>query len=172
MRIQRLARDLVTYAKPTGARTEPVDLAGVVEEAARLAKPALKETSAVVERVVEAVPLVEANRPSLVQVLVNLIRNAAQAVQPGGRVRIALVPAGDAGEKVRLSVTDDGAGMTPEESAKAFEPFYTTRPGIGIGLGLPIVQGIVERHGGSLELVSTPGKGTTVTVTLPVKRET
>lgn len=167
LRIQRLARDLVTYAKPTGARTEPVDLEGVLDEAARLSKPALKETSAVVERVIEAVPPVEGNRPSLVQVFVNLIRNAAQAVQPGGRVRLALEPKG---EKVKVTVSDDGAGMPPEEAARAFEPFYTTRPGVGIGLGLPIVQGIVDRHGGKVELTTAPGQGTTVTVTLPVKR--
>jgi len=168
MRIQRLARDLVTYAKPTGARTEPVDLEGVLDEAARLSKPALKESSAVVERVILPAPPVEGNRPSLVQVFVNLIRNASQAVQPGGRVRLALEPVGD---RVKVTVSDDGAGMPPEEAARAFEPFYTTRPGIGIGLGLPIVQGIVDRHGGKVELTTTPGQGTTVTVTLPVKRE-
>jgi signal transduction histidine kinase len=61
--------------------------------------------------------------------------------------------------------------MTPEEVARAFEPFYTTRPGVGIGLGLPIVQGIVERHGGTVEVQSEPGRGTSVTVTLPVKKE-
>jgi PAS domain S-box-containing protein len=168
LRIQRLARDLVTYAKPTGAHTEPVDLAGVLEEAARLAKPALKESDAVVEKAIMAVPPVEGNRPSLVQVFVNLIRNAAQATTAGGRVRLTLEPAS---EGVKASVGDDGAGMTPEEAARAFEPFYTTRPGVGIGLGLPIVQGIVKRHGGTVELRSEPGRGTTVTVTLPVKLE-
>jgi len=168
-RIQRLARDLVTYAKPTGGRTEPVELAGVLEEAARLAKPALKESSAMVERDVGEVPPVEGNRPSLVQVFVNLIRNAAQAVPAGGRVKLSLERVG--GEKVRVVVADDGAGMAPDAAAHAFEPFYTTRPGVGIGLGLPIVQGIVERHGGTVVLETVPGKGTTVTVTLPVKRD-
>jgi PAS domain S-box-containing protein len=168
LRIQRLARDLVTYAKPTGARTEPVDLAGVLEEAARLAKPALKESSAVVEQEIEVVPPVEANRPSLVQVFVNLIRNAAQATPSGGRLRLGLRVVGD---RVRATVADEGAGMSSDEAARAFEPFYTTRTGIGIGLGLPIVQGIVERHGGTVELDTEPGRGTTVTVALPVKRE-
>jgi len=167
-RIQRLARDLVTYAKPTGGRTEPVEMAGVLEEAARLAKPALKESSAVVERDLEEVPPIEGNRPSLVQVFVNLIRNAAQAVPAGGRVKLSMHRSG---EKVRVVVADDGAGMDLDAAGHAFEPFYTTRPGVGIGLGLPIVQGIVERHGGKVELETVPGKGTTVTVTLPVKRD-
>ena len=60
--------------------------------------------------------------------------------------------------------------MDAETARRAFEPFFTTRPGVGIGLGLPIVQGIVERHGGKVELESEPGRGTGVTVTLPVRR--
>jgi PAS domain S-box-containing protein len=163
-RIQRLARDLVTYAKPSGGRTEPVELGGVVEESVRLAKPALKEQSAVLVKQLEPVPVVEGNRPSLVQVLVNLVTNAAQAVDEGGNVTIQL---GAAGTRVRLTVRDDGAGMAPDIAARAFEPFFTTRPGVGIGLGLAIVQGIVARHGGTVELDTAPGRGTTVTVLLP-----
>jgi two-component system, NtrC family, sensor kinase len=165
-RIQRLARDLVTYAKPSGARTEPVDLASVLEEAARLAKPSLKDVSAVLVKRFAPAPQVEGNRSSLVHVFVNLMRNAAQAVAEGGRVTLAI----DAdGEAVKVAVQDDGNGMPPEVASRAFEPFFTTRPGVGIGLGLPIVQGIVERHGGKVALESAEGHGTTVTVTLPVR---
>jgi PAS domain S-box-containing protein len=167
LRIQRLARDLVAYARPAGARTEPVELAGVLEEAARLAKPALKESSAVLEKAFDEVPVIEGSRPALVQVFVNLVTNAAQAIARGGRVRLRL----QAGDGVaRVVVEDDGEGMPEEVSRRAFEPFFTTRTGIGIGLGLPIVLGIVERHGGAVALETAPGKGTAVTVTLPVKR--
>jgi PAS domain S-box-containing protein len=165
-RIQRLARDLVAYARPAGARTEPVELAGVIEEAARLAKPALKERAAFLEKRVLPSPPVEGSRASLVQVVVNLVTNAARAVPDGGHVTVSLAP--DGGE-VRLVVEDDGAGMAPEVAARAFEPFFTTRPAQGIGLGLPIVQGIVERHGGTVALETAPGKGTKVRVTLPVR---
>ncbi|HET8540512.1 MAG TPA: ATP-binding protein [Anaeromyxobacter sp.] len=167
LRIQRLARDLVSYARPAGAHTEPVELAPVLDEAARLAKPALKDRSAVLERVFEDVPPVEASRPALVQVFVNLVTNAAQASPPGGRVTLRL--GRDAGE-VKVVVEDEGAGMEPEVERRAFEPFFTTRPGVGIGLGLPIVQGIVERHGGRVALATAPGEGTRVTVTLPMQR--
>jgi PAS domain S-box-containing protein len=165
-RIQRLARDLVAYARPAGARLEAVDLAGVIEEAARLAKPALKERSAFLEKHVVPAPPVEGSRASLVQVVVNLVTNAARAVPEGGHVTVFLAAEG---RSVRLTVEDDGPGMPVEVAARAFEPFFTTRPAQGIGLGLPIVQGIVERHGGAVALDTGPGKGTRVSVTLPVK---
>jgi two-component system, NtrC family, sensor kinase len=167
-RIQRLARDLVAYARPAGARTEPVELAGVLDEAARLAKPALKATAGVLERELREVPLIEGSRPALVQVFVNLVTNAARALRPGGRVKLRCAPGGDG--EVRVEVEDDGVGMEPEVERRAFEPFFTTRPSAGIGLGLPIVRGIVERHGGRVELETALGKGTRVTVRLPVKR--
>jgi PAS domain S-box-containing protein len=167
LRIQRLARDLVAYARPAGARFEPVDVAGVLDEAARLAKPALKESDAALEKLYEQVPAVEGSRPALVQVFVNLVTNAAQAVRAGGRIALRL----DAADgRVRVAVEDEGAGMDAETSRRAFEPFFTTRPGVGIGLGLPIVQGIVERHGGTVALDTSPGRGTAVTVTLPVRQ--
>jgi two-component system, NtrC family, sensor kinase len=165
-RIQRLARDLVAYARPAGARTEPVELAGVIEEAARLAKPALKEHGAFLDTRVAPAPPVEGSRASLVQVVVNLVTNAAQAVADGGHVSVTLAPEG---RSVRLTVEDDGAGMPSDVAGRAFEPFFTTRPARGIGLGLPIVQGIVERHGGTVALDTAPGKGTRVNVVLPVK---
>jgi PAS domain S-box-containing protein len=166
-RIQRLARDLVAYARPAGARVEPVELAGVVEEAARLAKPALKDQRARLEQRVEAVPPVEGSRSSLVQVVVNLVTNAAQATPDGGTVKVTL---GREGERVRLVVEDEGPGMPPEVASRAFEPFFTTRPARGIGLGLPIVQGIVERHGGTVSVDTAEGRGTRVSVTLPAAR--
>jgi PAS domain S-box-containing protein len=195
-RIQRLARDLVAYAHPTGAKTEAVDLGQVIEEAARLAKPVLKETEAVLERRLNPAPPVEGNRASLVQVALALVTNAAQAISRGGRIRLAVEAVGATttgaagatgtigtigvtgttgttgatGGEVKLVVTDDGAGMPPEVAARAFEPFFTTKTGIGIGLGLPIVAGIVERHGGTVALETAPGKGTTVTVSLPARR--
>lgn len=170
LRIQRLARDLVAYAQPGGTRTQALELAAVVDEALRLAKPALKEANAAVVRRFERVPAVEGNRASLTQVFVNLVTNAAQAVGAKGEgtivVAIARAPDG-----VVATVEDSGEGLAAEARARAFEPFFTTRPGRGIGLGLPIVQGIVQRHGGAIALAAAPGGGTRVTVTLPVKRE-
>jgi PAS domain S-box-containing protein len=168
LRIQRLARDLTSYARPSGARIEPCSLTDVIEEAERMVKPTLKEGNASVRRRFEEVPEVEGNRASLVQVFVNLIANAAQAMKAGGgTVDLALTRDG---ARVRAVVADDGTGMPPEVEARLFEPFFTTRPGLGIGLGLPIVSGIVQRHGGTIAIATAPDRGTVVTLTLPVKR--
>lgn len=166
-RIQKLTRDLTAYARGGSSKPEPVDLAPLLDQAARMCKPALKETNAEVERAFAEVPQVEASKASLVQCFVNLITNAAQAIPPsGGKIRLGLAPVLG---RVVVTVEDSGAGMTPEVLARAFEPFYTTRPGRGIGLGLATARGIVERYGGSIGIESAPGKGTTVTMSLPAR---
>jgi signal transduction histidine kinase len=164
-RIQRLTRDLTAYARPAGGPPQPLDLAPLLEQAVRMCKPALKEANAVVQQEVTPVPWVEGSRAALVQCVVNLVTNAAQALRGGGTVRIGLAEVGD---HAVITVADDGAGMTPDVLARAFEPFFTTRAGRGIGLGLGTARGIVERHGGTISLKSAPGQGTTVTVRLPL----
>jgi two-component system NtrC family sensor kinase len=165
-RIQRLARDLVTYARPGGAAGELLDLGPVVDEAIRMAAPALDESGATLSREGEGLHVVEGTRAGLTQVAVALVTNAAQAVARGGQIRVTL---GREGDEVVLTVADQGSGMTPDVEARAFEPFFTTRPGLGIGLGLPIVHGIVERLGGRIALRTETGRGTTVTVRLPAR---
>ena len=166
-RIQRLTRDLTAYARPGGGPPETLDLAPLLDQAARMCKPALKEASADVERDIRPVPFVDGSRSALVQCFVNLISNAAQALRGGGTVRLGLAEA--AGRAV-VTVKDDGTGMSGEVLARAFEPFFTTRTGRGIGLGLATARSIVERHGGTITLESGIGRGTTVTVLLPLSR--
>jgi PAS domain S-box-containing protein len=165
-RILKLARDLTTYARPSAAKPEPVDLATLLDQAALMCKPALKEADAQVARAFQPVPQVVGARAALVQALVNVIANGAQALARGGHLTLGLSAAGG---RVLVTVADDGAGMAPEVLARAFEPFFTTKSGKGIGLGLPIARGIVERHGGSITLHSEAGKGTTVIVSLPAR---
>jgi signal transduction histidine kinase len=165
-RIQRFSRDLIAYARPPQEKVESVDLASVLEQAAQMCEPALRAAGARVERRLEGVPAVRGVRGSLLQVFVNLVTNAAHALEPvGGMVTLELAAAG---EGVAARVRDDGPGMAPEVKRRAFEPFFTTKPnGKGSGLGLSIVQGIVARHGGSVSVESELGAGTTFTVTLP-----
>ena len=97
------------------------------------------------------------------QLFLNLLLNAAQALDPGAMAGIELT-AGDG--RVCVSVWDRGTGMPPHVMDRVFEPFYSTSPE-GTGLGLPIARRIAQAHGGELEIESTPGSGTVVRVSLP-----
>ena len=103
------------------------------------------------------------------QVLVNLLTNAAQALGPaGGTIRVG---ARERADGVEMYVADDGPGIPPEVLPRIFDPFFTTKDvGEGSGLGLSIVHGIVDRHGGRIDVESAPGKGTTFRVLFPTRR--
>ena len=109
--------------------------------------------------------LVVADFNQLVQVFINLMINAIQAMNEGCKLTIRTSQDGD---WVRVSVHDTGCGIPPENMDKLFTPFFTTRDEVkGVGLGLAISYGIVERHGGRIEVQSEVGKGSTFTVVLP-----
>jgi signal transduction histidine kinase len=100
-------------------------------------------------------------------VIVNLCSNAIQAMPRGGHLHVGLERSGDS---LILSVEDTGVGMTEEVQRRLFTPFFTTKEvGEGSGLGLSVVHGIVTAHGGTVHVSSSPGVGTTVTVTLPAE---
>ena len=114
------------------------------------------------------VPEIECQPGQLNQVFMNLLTNAIQAIEGEGEIRIAADRVGDG---VRIAIHDSGAGMSAEVRTRIFEPFFTTKPvGVGTGLGLSITFGIVERHGGKVEVESEPGEGTTFTLTLPLEQ--
>ena len=101
------------------------------------------------------------------QVLRSLIQNACEAVGPGGQVKVRTRAEG---AQLVLEVTDNGPGIAPDDLAKNFSPFFSTKPGSGRGLGLPIVQIVVARAGGTVEVNSVPKVETMFRVTLPVPR--
>jgi signal transduction histidine kinase len=104
------------------------------------------------------------NPEKLLQVVLNLIRNAIQATREGGRIRIGV---SRRGARVLLEIEDDGAGIHPEHLSQIWEPFFSTKGDAGTGLGLGICRRIVEEHGGQITVQSQPGKGATFTVELP-----
>ena len=118
------------------------------------------------------VPMVRADADGVQQLALNLLRNALDATEPGGRVVVRVVPAeltladGRVAPAVRFVFQDTGHGMGPEARARAFEPFFTTRAR-GAGLGLAVVKGIVDEHGGRIDVRSEEGRGTTFVVELP-----
>ena len=115
-------------------------------------------------------PPVEGDPRALNQVFLNLLKNAAEAFEgPGGTVWVS---AETRENEIQVKFRDDGPGVPPDVRARIFQPFFTTKgAGKGSGLGLSISRRIVAEHGGSLELSSEPGQGTTFTVTLPFQGE-
>jgi PAS domain S-box-containing protein len=108
-----------------------------------------------------------ADRNLLETVLLILLSNAADAIQPGGEIRVRCSPL--PGTRAEIAVSDTGTGIAPSDLARIFEPFYTTKePGKGTGLGLAIARNFVTEHGGSIRIESQPGKGTTAFIDLPL----
>jgi CheY-like chemotaxis protein/anti-sigma regulatory factor (Ser/Thr protein kinase) len=147
-----------------------VSLPGLVEQVIALTQPKWKNEAQrdgrtiVVEADLQPVPLVAANETELREALTNLIFNAVDAMPTGGTITVRTAPSGD---DVLLEVIDTGIGMTEETRRRCLDPFFTSKGARGTGLGLPMVYGIVHRHGGRLDIDTAPGRGTTVRVTLP-----
>jgi signal transduction histidine kinase len=122
-----------------------------------------------VEKAIEAnVPSLHADRDQLVQVLINLVTNSLHAMPEGGRLRLSL---DRENSHVRLGVSDNGHGMPEEIRSRIFDPFFTTKDfGKGTGLGLTVVKGIIEEHGGTITAESAVDKGTTFWIRLPLDR--
>jgi two-component system cell cycle sensor histidine kinase/response regulator CckA len=141
----------------------------VIAETERLLERTLGEHVELRTTVEPGLGQVRADRAQLEQVLVNLSINARDAMPDGG---VLTIDARNAGDCVRLTVSDTGAGMAQEVLDRAFEPFFSTKPaGEGTGLGLATVYGIVRGADGSIELRSDEGSGTTVIVQLPATRD-
>ena len=121
----------------------------------------------IIRSFVPDLPLIQADPAQLVQVFVNLLNNAADAMAEGGTITITT--RFFKGRAVEIDIADTGRGIEKENLGKLFTPFFTTKPiGKGTGLGLSIVYGIIKMHRGQIQVSSQVGKGTTFTVTLPI----
>jgi signal transduction histidine kinase len=123
-------------------------------------------------KLAENLPQVPCDQSQVQQVVLNLLLNAAEATHTKTERRVAVSTRADGGF-VRLVVADNGEGIAPENLAKIFHPFFTTKPeGKGVGLGLAVSYGIIEAHGGDIEVTSKVGEGATFTVSLPLQPRT
>lgn len=167
-----VSRLRVVYKKKDDDAREMADMAVIVESAISLTMPHWKEEASTkgitisVETDFQTVPMILCNVSDIREAIVNLIINAVDAMPQGGLLHFGLRSANDG--SVVLEVRDSGAGMDQETLARCMDPFYTTKGAQGSGLGLPMVNGIVERHGGRVAVNSRPGAGTTVTLTFPL----
>jgi signal transduction histidine kinase len=164
-RINGIVQELSDFAKPAPLQLQPVRLAELVTDTlAFLSDQCLKQSVQVETSLAINGLAIQADPRQLKQVLLNLLLNSLEATAAGGKinVRLAIQP-----PYVTLAIADTGCGISPECQGRVFDPFFTTKER-GMGLGLAIVQGIVERHGGRISLSSTPGRGTIVEVRLPL----
>jgi len=177
-RIHRVLRDLLDFARPDSepASSDPRgSVRSAIDDVLALVAPQKELRDVVVEREVDAdLPAVAMNEGRIVQVVLNLILNAANAVgNPAGRIGRIVVRASAIDDRcrVRLVVEDNGPGIAPEIRGRLFEPFATTKaPGDGTGLGLAVCRGLVEAAGGSIAAEDAPASGASFVVTLPVAR--
>jgi len=172
-RAARIVQNLLEFSRPASPQKKALDLNAVVERTLQLHEHALRRNAIEVDfRPCPAVPVVVGDASQLIQVFLNLLNNAEQAIheiRPSGRIQIRLVREGS---RVLATVEDDGPGIKPEALPKLFDPFFTTkRPGGGTGLGLSICMSIVREHGGDMEAESRPGGGAAFTVSLPASFE-
>jgi PAS domain S-box-containing protein len=167
-RIARTVASLRRLSRDAGEEDAAVDLHDVVRESAKLAELARGFGSARLEMTLApSLPAVRGSREALVQVFLNLLLNAKQALadRPEGRIRVT-TRAGDAG--VEVAIEDDGRGIAADVLERIFDPFFTTKgPDEGTGLGLPIAYDIVREHRGAIEVESLPGQGAIFTVRIP-----
>jgi PAS domain S-box-containing protein len=168
-RAAALTRQLLMFSRREVVKPEVLDVGGLARDLERLLNRTLSERIALRITVGPSLVPVLADRAQLEQVLINLAVNARDAMPEGGTLAIAV---GRVADGVRITVADDGLGMPEEVRDRAFEPFFTTKdPGEGTGLGLATVHGIVTDSGGTVDIESTPGQGTVVTIFLPGCRE-
>ena len=172
-RTRAIVRNLLDFSRPSAQERRPLALDELVRRTAELMAHDLHRRGVELELALEPVTII-ADRNEIEQVLVNLLRNAADAMVAGGRIRVGTARrerAGDAAQAC-LRVSDRGAGIPAEAVDRVFEPFFTTKPpGVGTGLGLWVCYNIVTDHGGSIEVESTGPEGTTFRVCLPCAQE-
>jgi PAS domain S-box-containing protein len=167
-----LTNQLLLFARREPVQRAPLDISSVVRDVRELLVQAVGEAIELVIVEADDLPSVIGDRGQFEQVLMNLAVNARHAMPEGGSLTVetSLVDDGT-GACVELRVTDLGEGMSDHVTAHAFDPFFTTKEGHGSGLGLATVYGVVADAGGTIELTSTVGVGSTFTIRLPVPAE-
>ena len=170
-RLERIVQDVLSFARPAEPRLETIATDTLLREVQGLLSPSFESRS--VQLVVQSKPelFVRADSGHLKQVLINLARNAAEAIDGKGTVTLHARAAraklgGRETEAVILEVADTGKGIPPEIEKRLFDPFFSTKE-TGTGLGLPISARLVQKQGGTLEYRTRPGHGTTFSVVLP-----
>ena len=168
-RIRSVVQNLRTFSRLDEAEFKQVDLHEGIDSTVRLLSRYYSGDRIKLRREYGELPPVDCYAGQLNQVWMNLLANAAQAVEQSGGRRVVIQTYVER-ETVMVAITDTGIGIAPEHLRKIFDPFFTTKPvGEGTGLGLSVTYSIIERHGGFVRVRSRPGQGTTFVVGLPTE---
>jgi signal transduction histidine kinase len=163
-RISRIINTLLEIAHPRQTRSEPVELAPLLDQTLAFVAERLEERGIGVKRTLPPAVTVLGDPERLQQLFLNLFLNAADAMPGGGELRVELA---ESGGNVQITVADTGVGIAAADLERIFEPFFTTKEaGHGNGLGLMVCKGIVADHGGRIDVKSEPGSGTEFTIAL------
>jgi len=167
-RATNIVNNLLNFSR-TGDASEfsELDIARVLDDTLQLLEPQLRGNQIEIVRDYDPdSPPVIGNSGKLQQVFTNLLLNARDAIPYGGSIKISTIPADD--DSLTIQIVDSGIGIAPENVAKIYDPFYTTKGvGRGTGLGLAVSYGIVQEHSGHISVESTPGHGTTFRISIP-----
>lgn len=170
-RCAKITKRLLSFMRKHQMKGESLDLKEIITEVLSfMVKEAEYRSIAVSLKKDEGVPNIESDKGRLEEIFLNVITNSFAAMENGGHLDIAIMRSGE--NSVAVTVTDDGCGIPREDLQRIFEPFFSTRTGTGgTGLGLSITFGLVQEMSGRIQVVSDVGKGTTFTITFPVKTE-
>ncbi len=164
-RARDIVRDLLDFSRQRPFFPQPTDLDDVLRQVVVLVRMQGVQGVTIDERYAGDLPPVEVDPARMKQVFLNIMNNAVQAMQNGGLLTVETRAAAD---EVRVAIADNGPGIASENLARIFEPFFTTKPEtIGTGLGLSVSVGIVRQHGGSIDVESEPGRGSTFIIKVP-----
>lgn len=169
-RVGRIVSGLLAFSRQSKPQHTQADLNRIVRLTLSLISHKLKLANVEADlALAEDLPLISCDQSQIQQVVLNLLLNGAESMHARGRGRIGVRTWAMGGASVALSLSDSGEGISPENLGKIFDPFFTTKPeGKGVGLGLAVSYGIVQAHGGEIEVASRVGEGTTFTVILPL----
>jgi two-component system sensor histidine kinase HydH len=167
-RIQKTVTNLLEYARNPNLERSDADPRTLIEKALTLLDYQIRKNQIRIERdIPKTIPSVKVDWNQMGQVFVNIFLNAIQAMQEGGILKVFIKTID---ERLRVTISDTGKGIREEDLSKVFDPFFTTKgEDGGTGLGLWISQGVIERHGGTIQIKSRENEGTTVIMDLPLQ---
>ena len=168
-RVEKIVKDLREFAHPGEPKWQKVDVQKSLESTLNVAAPQIRAKAEIVTDYAD-LPLIDGVPSQLNQVFLNLLINAAQAIENHGTITVRTRCEGD---EILVSIADTGCGIDPAILHRIFDPFFTTKPiGVGPGLGLSVSYGIVKEHGGTIDVETEAGRGAIFTVRLPIRRRT